>query len=345
MVRVTVESVTKRYGAVEALRSVSLDFDAGRLTAILGPSGCGKTTLLRAIAGFVSVDEGTIRLDGADVTGLPPQQRGTAMVFQSYALWPHMTVFDNVAYGLRLRRAPAPEIDRRVREALALVEIGDVEAIARRKPGALSGGQQQRVALARAIVVEPRVLLLDEPLSNLDAKIRQRLRVEVRRLQRRVGTTTIYVTHDQEEALAIADRVVLMNRGAVVQAGTPEEVYLAPATEFVADFLGVGNRVDGRAEAGAVHLEGQRLPYAGPARGAVHVILRSSDLGLAPSTAPADVPRLAGRLEESLFLGAYYRHYVRVGGSVLMVDGPAPAAPGPVTVTVPPDRVRVYPAA
>ncbi len=153
------------------------------------------------------------------------------------------------------------------------------------------------------------------------------------------------MTHDQEEALAIADRVVLMNRGAVVQAGTPEEVYLAPATEFVADFLGVGNRVEGRAEAGAVHLEGQRLPYAGPARGAVHVILRSSDLGLAPSTVLPDVPRLAGRLEESLFLGAYYRHYVRVGGTVLMVDGPAPAAPGPVTVTVPPDRVRVYPAA
>jgi putative spermidine/putrescine transport system ATP-binding protein len=204
------------------------------------------------------------------------------------------------------------------------------------------------VALARAIVVEPRVLLLDEPLSNLDAKIRQRLRVEVRRLQRRVGTTTIYVTHDQEEALAIADRVVLMNRGAVVQVGTPEEVYLTPATEFVADFLGVGNRVEGRAEAGAVHVEGQRLPYGGPARGAVLVILRSSDLRLAPSAGAADrpvEPRLAGRLEESLFLGAYYRHYVRVGAAVLMVDGPAPAAPGPVTITVPPDRVRVYPAA
>jgi putative spermidine/putrescine transport system ATP-binding protein len=345
---VSVESVTKRYGAVEALRSVSLDFTAGRLTAILGPSGCGKTTLLRSIAGFVSVDGGAIRFDGADVTPLPPQRRGTAMVFQSYALWPHMTVFDNVAYGLRLRRVPAPEIDRRVREALALVEIGDVDATARRKPTALSGGQQQRVALARAIVVEPRVLLLDEPLSNLDAKIRQRLRVEVRRLQRRVGTTTIYVTHDQEEALAIADRVVLMNRGAVVQVGTPEEVYLTPATEFVADFLGVGNRVEGRAEAGAVHVEGQRLPYGGPARGAVLVILRSSDLRLAPSAGAADrpvEPRLAGRLEESLFLGAYYRHYVRVGAAVLMVDGPAPAAPGPVTITVPPDRVRVYPAA
>jgi ABC-type Fe3+/spermidine/putrescine transport system ATPase subunit len=347
VVRVSVEAVGKRYGSVEALHSVSLDFDAGRLTAILGPSGCGKTTLLRSIAGFVSVDGGAIRFDGADVTRLPPQQRGTAMVFQSYALWPHMTVFDNVAYGLRLRRLPAGEIGRRVRDALALVEIGDVEAVARRKPAALSGGQQQRVALARAIVVEPRVLLLDEPLSNLDAKIRQRLRVEVRRLQRRVGITTIYVTHDQEEALAIADRVVLMNAGAVVQAGTPEEVYLKPATEFVADFLGVGNRLEARAESGALHLEGQRLPYAGAARGPVLVILRSSDLGLAPAASGigAPAPRLAGQLEESLFLGAYYRHYVRVGEAVLMVDGPAPASPGPVTITVPPDRLRVYPAA
>jgi len=343
VVRVSVAAVSKRYGAVEALRSVSLDFEAGRLTAILGPSGCGKTTLLRSIAGFVSVDAGAIRLDGAEVTALPPQQRGTAMVFQSYALWPHMTVFDNVAYGLRLRRGPAAEITRRVREALALVEIGDVEATARRKPAALSGGQQQRVALARAIVVEPRVLLLDEPLSNLDAKIRQRLRVEVRRLQRRVGITTIYVTHDQEEALAIADRVVLMNRGVVAQAGTPEQVYLEPATEFVADFLGVGNRLEARAESGALHLEGQRLPYGGAARGPVLVILRSSDLGLAGAGGGA--PALAGTLEESLFLGAYYRHYVRVGAAVLMVDGPAPAPPGPVTITVPPDRVRVYPAA
>jgi len=343
VVRVSVESLSKRYGSVEALRAVSLQFEAGRLTAVLGPSGCGKTTLLRSIAGFVAVDAGAIRFDADDVTTLPPQARGTAMVFQSYALWPHMTVFDNVAYGLRLKRAPDAEIRRRVGQALALVEIGDVDAVAGRKPAALSGGQQQRVALARALVVEPRVLLLDEPLSNLDAKVRQRLRVEVRRLQRRVGITAIYVTHDQEEALAIADRVVLMNAGAVVQVGAPEEVYRNPASEFAADFLGVGNRLDGRAEPGVLHLGGHRLPYAGPARGRVVVILRSSDLGLAPG-APA-AGSLSGMLEESLFLGAYYRHYVRVGEALLMVDGPAPAAPGPVHVTVPPERVRVYPAA
>ena len=231
-VDVRLERVGKRYGTVQALRDVSLAFAAGRLTAILGPSGCGKTTLLRVIAGFVPPDAGTIRFAGEDVTARPPQQRATAMVFQSYALWPHMTVFDNVAYGLRLRRRPSDEIRERVRACLAMVEIGDVDAVARRKPAALSGGQQQRVALARALVVEPRVLLLDEPLSNLDAKVRQRLRAEIRRLQRRVGITTIHVTHDQEEALAIADQVVLLDAGAVVQAGTPEEVYRHPADAF-----------------------------------------------------------------------------------------------------------------
>ncbi len=262
MVRVSVGAVTKRYGHVEALRDVSLDFDAGKLTAILGPSGCGKTTLLRAIAGFVAVDAGTICFDGEPVTDLRPQERGTAMVFQSYALWPHMTVFDNVAYGLRIKRVPAEAVRARVRTALELVAIGAVDDVARRKPGALSGGQQQRVALARALVVEPRVLLLDEPLSNLDAKVRQRLRVEVRRLQRRVGITAIYVTHDQEEALAIADRVVLMNAGRVIQSGTPEEVYLDPSSEFAADFLGVGNTLEARAEPGVLTLAGQRLASA-----------------------------------------------------------------------------------
>ena len=343
MVRVSVEAVSKRYGHVEALRDVSLDFAAGKLTAILGPSGCGKTTLLRAIAGFVTVDGGAVRFDGDAVTSLPPQQRGTAMVFQSYALWPHMTVFDNVAYGLRLKRVPAEAVRARVRAALELVAIGAVDDVARRKPGALSGGQQQRVALARALVVEPRVLLLDEPLSNLDAKVRQRLRVEVRRLQKRVGITAIYVTHDQEEALAIADRVVLMNAGRVIQSGTPEDVYLDPASEFAADFLGVGNSLEARAEAGVLQLAGQRLAYAGPVRGRAVVVLRSSDLALAPS-APAGA-MLSGTLEESLFLGAYYRHYVRVGDAVLMVDGPVPAPPGPVRVSVPPERTRVFPAA
>ena len=337
---VAVERVSKRYGAVQALRDVSLDFEAGTLTAILGPSGCGKTTLLRSIAGFVAVDGGSIRFGAEDVTALPPQRRGTAMVFQSYALWPHMTVFDNVAYGLRLQRVPREEIRARVSRALTLVEIGDVGEVARRKPGALSGGQQQRVALARALVVEPRVLLLDEPLSNLDAKVRQRLRVEVRRLQRRVGITTIYVTHDQEEALAIADRVVLMNAGVVVQAGPAEDVYRRPASPFAADFLGVGTRLDGRVDPGTLHVADQRLPYGGPARGSVLVIARSSDLTLAGTAGGG--PGLAGQLEDSLFLGAFYRHYVRVGDALIMVDGPAAVPPGPVWIAVPVEKLQVY---
>jgi ABC-type Fe3+/spermidine/putrescine transport system ATPase subunit len=360
VIDVAVEGVRKRYGAVEALRGVSVAFAAGRLTAILGPSGCGKTTLLRAIAGFVGVDAGVIRFAGEDVTARPPQARGTAMVFQSYALWPHMTVFDNVAYGLRLQRLPRARIAERVRAALALVDLGEVEAIARRKPAALSGGQQQRVALARAIVVEPRVLLLDEPLSNLDAKVRQRLRAEVRRLQRRVGITTVYVTHDQEEALAIADQVVLMHAGSVIQAGTPEDVYRRPADAFAADFLGVTTRLPAHAEPGRLELAGQSLPYGGALRGPVTVILRSSDLALAltnhgsavplpglgpgPAAAPGSAARgiLAGVVEERLFLGTHYRHYVRVGDAVVMVDGVVPVPEGAVRVIIPPDALRVF---
>jgi ABC-type Fe3+/spermidine/putrescine transport system ATPase subunit len=337
-VAIRVADAAKRYGAVAALGGVSLDFQAGRLTAVLGPSGCGKTTLLRALAGFLTLDAGRVRFGDDDVTALPPQRRGTAMVFQSYALWPHMTVFDNVAYGLRLKRVAKPEVTTRVREALALVEIGDVDAVARRKPAALSGGQQQRVALARALVVEPRVLLLDEPLSNLDAKVRQRLRVEIRRLQRRVGITTVYVTHDQEEALAIADRIVLMNAGRIVQAGTPQDVYLAPATEFAAEFLGVGTRLAARAEPGQLVLDEskQRLPYDGEIRGPVIVVLRSADLALGESG-----PTLEGDLEESLFLGDRWRHYVRLGATLLIVDGDAAHPPGPVRVSVSRDRLRV----
>jgi ABC-type Fe3+/spermidine/putrescine transport system ATPase subunit len=344
VIPVRVDSVVKRYGAIAALRGVSLDFEAGKLTAILGPSGCGKTTLLRALAGFVGVDAGTIQFAGQDVTRLLPQHRGAAMVFQNYALWPHMTVFDNVAYGLRLRRVGRTEIRRRVEQALALVEIADLEGIAQRRPPALSGGQQQRVALARALVVEPRLLLLDEPLSNLDAKVRQRLRVEIRRLQRRVGITTIYVTHDQEEALAIADRVALMQGGQVVEVGTPEEVYLRPRSAFAADFLGVSNRVEAHAEHGGLLVGGQRVPYAGPWRGPVLLILRSNDLVLVAGAEGAEpgAVTLAGTLEESLFLGGCYRHYVRVGEIVLMVDGPEPLKPGPVSLAIPAEHLRIY---
>jgi ABC-type Fe3+/spermidine/putrescine transport system ATPase subunit len=268
------------------------------------------------------------------------------MVFQNYALWPHMTVFDNVAYGLRLRRVPERDIRARVEKVLDLVEIGQLEGVLGRKPAALSGGQQQRVAVARALVVEPRVLLMDEPLSNLDAKVRQRLRVEVRRLQKAVGITAIYVTHDQEEALAIADTVVLMNAGRVVQVGAPPEIYFRPASAFAAEFLGVSNQLRGTADPGALAIGGQRLPYAGPVRGPAIVVFKASDATLGPTGPPAAAPEggavLRGTLEERLFLGAVYRHYVRIEGETVMVDAPEPAEPGPVAVRVPPAKLQVY---
>ncbi|MBI3454306.1 MAG: ABC transporter ATP-binding protein [Candidatus Rokubacteria bacterium] len=341
---VRVEGLTKRYGRVTALEGVSVAFPSRGLTAILGPSGCGKTTLLRSVAGFIAVDGGRILFGKDDVTLVPPQARGTAMVFQNYALWPHMTVFDNVAYGLRLRRVPEAQARARVEKVLDLVEIGQLEGVMHRKPSELSGGQQQRVAVARALVVEPRVLLLDEPLSNLDAKVRERLRVEVRRLQKAVGITAVYVTHDQEEALAIADTVILMNAGRVVQTGSPQEIYFRPGNAFAAEFLGVSNQLRGTAEAGTLAIGAQRLPYAGAVRGPATVVFKATDASLVPGSPAAgpDTALLGGTLQERLFLGAVYRHYVKVEGETVMVDATDPVEPGPVTVRVPAAKLQVY---
>ncbi len=344
MVEVRVDGVTKSYAKVLALKGVTQRFASGAMTAILGPSGCGKTTLLRSIAGFLRVDRGRIHFGTDDVTDLPPQRRGTAMVFQNYALWPHMTIFENVAYGLRLQKIPKAEVRRRVLQVLELVEIGSLADVETRRPAALSGGQQQRVALARALVVEPRVLLMDEPLSKLDAQVRQRLRAELRRLQKQVGITAIYVTHDQEEALALADTVVLMNQGTVVQTGTPEEIYLKPASAFAAEFLGVSNQLDGEAEAGALTIAAQRVPYAGPVRGRATVIFRASDVQIerAPGRERPGTISLAGDLEESLFLGAHYRHYIRLRGAVVMADSAEAEPPGAVRIHIPADRIHPY---
>ena len=344
MVEVRVENVRKTYGKVEALKGASLDFKSGAMTAILGPSGCGKTTLLRSIAGFIQIDEGRILFGGDEVTQLPPQRRGTAMVFQNYALWPHMTIFGNVAYGLRIQKVPEAEIRRRVLKVLELVEIGNLSDVETRKPAALSGGQQQRVALARALVVEPKVLLMDEPLSNLDAKVRQRLRAELRRLQKQVGITAIYVTHDQEEALALADTVVLMNQGRIVQTGTPQDIYLKPGTAFAAEFLGVSNQLEGEAAEGTLAIAGQTVPYVGKVRGKAIVIVRASDIQIEdPATAARHgTMALTGTLEESLFLGAHYRHYIRLGQVIVMADSPEPRPGGAVRLVVLSDRVQVY---
>ena len=227
------------------LEGFSLDVEQGELLSLLGPSGCGKTTTLRSVAGFIRPDAGRILINGRDYTHLPPNRRDIGLVFQSYALFPHLTVFNNVAFGLRMRRTRKAEVRRRVANALEMVGL---DAFAKRRPAQLSGGQQQRVALARATVIEPQVLLLDEPLSNLDAKLRVDMRQEIRRLQQQLGITTLYVTHDQVEAMSISDRVVVMNQGQIEQIGTPESIFAAPETVFVADFMGFDNRFSAAVE-------------------------------------------------------------------------------------------------
>jgi putative spermidine/putrescine transport system ATP-binding protein len=239
---VVLTRVGKAYGEVLAVREFSLAIAQGELIALLGPSGCGKTTTLRMLAGFIFPTAGTIRIGAHDVTTEPPYRRSTGMVFQGYALFPHMTVAQNIAFGLEMRRVPKADIATRVEGALRRVRLSGYEE---RYPKQLSGGQQQRVALARALVVNPEVLLLDEPLSNLDAKLRHQVRLEIRQLQRELGLTTVFVTHDQEEALTVADRLVVMNQGAIAQVGAPRELYDAPRSAFVADFIGKSNFFDG----------------------------------------------------------------------------------------------------
>ncbi len=240
---ISFRNISKRWGSTVGVDKVSLDIEPGEFFALLGPSGCGKTTLLRMLAGLEVPTEGHIMIDGQDMGDIPPNKRAVNMVFQSYAVFPHMTVADNVAYGLKIEGVPQPERDRRVQEALDLVQLGHLGA---RKPDQLSGGQRQRVALARALVKKPKVLLLDEPLSALDAKLREAMRFELSQLQQKVGITFIMVTHDQTEALAIASRVAVMNKGAIAQIGTPSDLYEFPASRFVADFIGSVNMFEGR---------------------------------------------------------------------------------------------------
>ena len=239
--RISVQNITKRFGAMAAANDVTLTIEEGELFTLLGPSGCGKTTLLRLIAGFYAPDEGEIRFDDRRVNETPPHERGIGMVFQNYALWPHMTVYENAAYGLKLRKIDSGQIKERVHAVLEKVKLGGLDA---RYPGQLSGGQQQRVALARALVLNPKILLLDEPLSNLDAKIRIQVRAEIRKLQKELGITTIYVTHDQEEALTLSDRIAVFDKGRLLETGPPKTLYEHPRTRFVADFIGINNLVE-----------------------------------------------------------------------------------------------------
>jgi iron(III) transport system ATP-binding protein len=317
---VTIDHVSFGYGGTQVLDDIELAVEAGEFFAFLGPSGSGKTTLLRLIAGFGTPASGTIRVGGRDVTRLPPWSRNVGMVFQSYALWPHMTVAKNVAFGLERRRLPRAEIARRVTAALALVGLS---AYAERRPAQLSGGQQQRVALARTLVIEPTVLLLDEPLSNLDAKLRQDMRAEIRALQRKLDLTAIYVTHDQEEANAIADRMAVLDGGRIQQVGAPLELYDNPANRFVATFLGTANLIEGRIEPGGIFLgpDGFALKGVQATPGPACLSIRPQTIALAPAATTTD-DGIAATVIAREFLGGIVRYQVRAASQALTVDVP-----------------------
>jgi len=311
-VGVTIEDLSLSFDKTEVLKGVNLTIEPGEFFTFLGPSGSGKSTLLRAIAGFGPMPGGRIFIGEDDVTHLAPWTRNVGMVFQSYALWPHMTVRKNVAFGLEERKTPAPEIRERVDEALSLIGLLD---LAERRPSQLSGGQQQRVALARTIVVEPRVLLLDEPLSNLDANLRIQMRRDILDLQRKLKLTTIFVTHDQEEANTTSDRIAVLDQGIIQQVGSPIELYDEPVNRFVADFLGTANLIDSPMETE----DGTALFDAKDGRTAM---FRPQDLGIHPAGAAADpgAALLRGQVEHREFLGNLIRYNVAVGGHVLIVD-------------------------
>jgi putative spermidine/putrescine transport system ATP-binding protein len=313
------------YGDTQVLHKVSLAVAAGEFVALLGPSGCGKTTLLRAVSGFVSVSGGRIAVGGRDITQAPPDKRGMAMVFQSYALWPHMTTAQNLGYGLKLRRVAKPQIAKRVAEILAMLKL---EGFGERNVTQLSGGQRQRVALGRALAISPELLLLDEPLSNLDARIREEVRHEIKALQAKLGITTIHVTHDREEAMVMADRIAILDAGRIAQVGSPEEVYNRPNSPFVASFMGAGNvlSLEARPANGGMeiqpgaHNDGVVVPgsaMAGPV--VAHFRSEAARLGPAEASAP-DRLLLRGRIVQASYPGGFYRYAVAVGQNQFMVD-------------------------
>ena len=317
MASVTLKHITKAFGKNVVVRDVDQVIRGGEFVTLLGPSGCGKTTILRMIAGFERPTEGEIWFDDRPISGgktfVPPEKRGIGMVFQNYAVWPHMTVFENTAYPLTIRKCPKEELKERVERALSLMNLTEY---ADRLPSQLSGGQQQRVALARALVAEPELLLLDEPLSNLDAKLRESMRFEIKRLQEKMGITVVYVTHDQTEAMAMSDRIFLINRGVVQQSGTPEEIYNHPANQFVADFLGKVDFFRGEVKDGRIvfpAMGGQSVPYDGERTGKVEAAIRPENLFFAE-----DGP-LSGTLETLYYLGDVTDCRVRVGETLVRV--------------------------
>ncbi len=358
----TVDRVVVRYGSGEpVLKEVSLAVAPGEFIALLGSSGCGKTTLLRAVSGFAPVSAGRVRVAARDITDLPPDKRDMAMVFQSYALWPHMTVDQNIGYGLKLRGQGRAEVTRRTGEMLAML---DLQGLGARKVTQLSGGQRQRVALGRALAVNPRILLLDEPLSNLDARIRQTVRHEIKALQSRLGITTIHVTHDREEAMVMADRIIILDQGRLVQQGAPEQVYNRPASPFVASFMGADNIValQVRRDAATVrvaageHNDAAALPlstaadtpgvfFPDGADGLAAAHFRSEAARLvADGQAPEAGLTLRGRVTQSSYPGGFYRYAVDVGAQRFMVDDPRRLEVGAaVGVCLPAATLNLYP--
>ena len=324
MASIGIERVTKRFGGVTAVRDLSLEIADREFVTLLGPSGCGKTTLLRLIAGFMAPDEGAIRVGTAALstpTGIvPPERRGMGMVFQNYAVWPHKTVYQNVAFGLEVRKVGRAETRARVARVLELVNLAGLE---RRYPSQLSGGQQQRVALARSLVVEPGILLLDEPLSNLDAKLRERMRWELKELQRRTGITFVYVTHDQSEAMALSDRIAVMHEGAIMQVGAPRAVYARPVNKVVADFMGLVNLISARVvrtgdEDGLVAIGGEHRVSAAVPPGAiagemVQLAIRPENLRLVPTASGDGSGSVPGEVAEVTFLGNLIDCHVTLG--------------------------------
>jgi putative spermidine/putrescine transport system ATP-binding protein len=344
------KNIRKSFGQGVAVQDFNLQVERGEFVSFLGPSGCGKTTTLRMIAGFETPSRGSISVDGQDITTRPANRRDVGMVFQSYALFPNMTVAGNIGFGLMVARKPAADIDRRVKEMLDLIKM---PKFAGRFPYQLSGGQQQRVALARAIAIQPQVLLLDEPLSALDAKIRVALRNEIRGIQRQLGITTIYVTHDQEEALSLSDRVVVMSEGRIEQIGTPFQIYNFPQTPFVASFVGTLNLICGHvvdAEAGCVEVDGQKMFAASRIETAhngdpIAVAVRPEIISL--DGAAAEGNRLTGNIEDITFLGSIVRIRVRIKENYIYFDTfnnphlSLPKQGQPVTVTFPREAVLV----
>ncbi|CAH1651180.1 MULTISPECIES: ABC transporter ATP-binding protein [unclassified Chelatococcus] len=349
-----ISDLSAGYGSTRVLKGLNLSVRKGEFVALLGSSGCGKTTLLRAIAGFAQPSAGSITVADRDVTRLPPDRRGMALVFQSYALWPHMTVAQNMGYGLKLKGLPRDEIARRVS---ALEDLLGLSQLGQRKPAALSGGQRQRVALGRALAVDPQILLLDEPLSNLDARIRLKVRHDISALQKRLGITAIHVTHDREEAMVMADRIVIMDGGEIAQQGTPEDVYNRPASAFVAAFMGAenvlsltgwvnGGRIDIEPGLGHAHTI---LPHDGRALGdgAIEARFRAEAAELLPAdqaaSASGEILELAGEVEATSYPGGLWRHAVRVGGQELLVDSAHRHEPGAaVRIRIPADKLFLF---